>query len=266
MRAVLLRSFVFLAILAFALPSFAQITEERKIEVNKIIHMIGFTPNFNSSAVVGETEPNDDCTGPDGADLFADSVSGAIDAGGDEDWFAFTANEGDCFTFATDSFNASDTDTQLYIYEAATCTDPFADLEFNDDGGPGLFSLISDWPAPAAGTYYLRVKHFSATGTGEYELFSSVGACPAPPANNTCANAEPLACNSAVSGTTAVATNDLEDLPSPEVCIPFGADGPDVFYEITVPAGNQLTAVLTPDNWDPGIWFVKDCTDRNTCV
>ena len=67
-----------------------------------------------------------------------------------------------------------------------------------------------------------------------------------------------------MSGTTDLAANDLEDLL--EVCVPFGADGPDVFYSIEVPPSHQLTATLVPTDWDPALWFVTDCTDETSCV
>lgn len=264
MRAHLLRSLVAIAVLALAVPALAGVDIDRKIEVNKIINMIGFTPNLNASAVTGETEPNDDCSTPDAADIFADDTSGAIDVGGDEDWFVFQGLAGECVTFGTESYNGSSTDTQLYLYAAADCGDPGAWLVWDDDDGPGLFSLIENFELPASGSYYLRVKHFSATGTGEYLLTAGTAACLAAPDNNLCVNAEPLACNSTVSGTTDLATNDLEDLT--EICVPFGADGPDVFYSVEVPAGFTISATLVPVDWDPALWIVTDCTDENTCV
>ena len=264
MRACLLRSLVLLAALSLAVPAFAGVDIDRKIEVNKIINMLGFTPDFNSSATTGETEPNDDCTMPDAADIFADDTSGAINAGGDEDWFSFSGNAGDCVTLGTASYNGSTTDTQVYLYDAADCGTPANWLVWDDDDGPGLFSLIDSFELPAAGTYYVRVKHYSASGTGEYLLTASSAACPNPPTNDTCATAEPLACNSSVHGSTDLGANDLEDLA--EVCVPYGADGPDVFYSVEVAAGHTLTAVLTPISWDPALWFVTDCSDETSCV
>ncbi len=256
------------SLLMLASPLFAA-DETFKIEVNKQIERTQPVFPGNYGVAVAESEPNNDCTAPDAAALFVGSIDAAIDAGGDEDWFVFQAGDGECVTFATETFDGTTTDTQLYIYEAATCTDLSADIAFDDDGGPSTFSLIEDFPVPAAGTYYLRVKHWSASGTGPYVLTSSIGTCPpppVPPANNSCATAEPLDCPGTVSGTTLLATNDLEDLA--EVCVPFGADGPDVFYEVCVAAGEQLTAVLTPTgaSWDPALWFVTDCTDNSSCV
>ena len=84
---------------------------------------------------------NDDCASAEAIDV---SVDAAIDPAGDEDWYYFDANDGDCVTLATFSLNGSTTDTQIYLYEEATCGDPSAWLVWNDDGGPGLFSLIEE--------------------------------------------------------------------------------------------------------------------------
>ena len=264
MRALVNCTITLACALVVAAPAFAESNEDFKKEVNKTIRMLDFTPISGTSATVAETEPNDDCGSPDPADIFADQVAGSIDVAGDEDWFVFDGVAGQCVTLATESREASTTDTQLYIYDAAGCSDPTAFLAFDDDGGPGLFSLISEFEVPADGVYYVRVKHFSSSGTGDYSLIGSVAACPSPPANNTCDGAERVACNSTVSGTTVNATNDLEDLD--ESCVPFGADGPDVFYEVVVPAGEQIDVILEPTDWDPALWIVTDCSDQNSCL
>lgn len=251
--------------LLIATPALAQnYDEDFKRQTNKTIRLLDFVPIAGTAAVVSETEPNDDCGAPDPASIFVDDVAASIDVAGDEDWFVFDGVAGQCVTIATESRESSSTDTQLYIYDAAGCSDPLAFLAFNDDGGPGLFSLISDFEIPADGTYYVRVKHFSSSGTGAYTLLASEGACPQPPANNTCATAEPVACNSSVTGSTVLGTNDLEDLTG--ICVPFGADGPDVFYSVVVEPGEQIDALVDPVDWDPALWIVTNCTDENTCV
>lgn len=246
-----------------AVPAFAGSDETLKVETNKTIRMLGFSPIAGTAASLAETEPNDDCGTADASPIGND-IAASIGAAGDEDWFAFDAFAGECVTLATESRESSTTDTQLYLYDAAGCGDPLAWIAFNDDGGPGLFSLLEDFEIPADGTYYVRIKHYSATGTGDYTLVGSSGACAQPPANDTCDNAIVVACNSTVSGTTTAAANDLEDLA--ETCVPFGADGPDVFYEVVVAAGDQIDVMLTPTDWDPALWIVADCNDENSCL
>lgn len=95
------------------------------------------------------------------------STAGSIEQGNDEDYFRFNAGVGGQYTFATTLGTNSDTTLTLFDTNGTT------QLAFDDDGGPGLASLIN-WVAPANGTYFLRVRSFSATGTGTYTLGVSV--------------------------------------------------------------------------------------------
>ncbi len=245
-------------------PAFAGGLQE-KIETNKLIQTLvePIVPT-NYASTSAEIEPNNAC---EEANTYVDVMTGAIDPGGDEDWFWFDGLAGDCVTIATDTWNGSSTDTQLYLYDTAGCSDPLNYLVWNDDAGPGLFSLIEDFALPGSGTYYIRVKHYSSSGTGEYALTLDLASCPVPPeppVNDLCENAIRVDCNTSVEGSTELGANDLEDIL--EVCVPFGADGPDVFYEICVPPSHELDVMLTPDGWDPALWFVMDCNDETTCV
>src|SRR5262245_54743887 len=42
--------------------------------------------------------------------------------------------------------------------------------------------------------------------------------------------------------------------------------GPDVIYQLTLTAGNNVTVTVTPDpNFDPSIYALSTCTDGTTC-
>lgn len=115
-------------------------------------------------ADVNETEPNNTC-GTANPYTLGDVYHGGLAApGGDQDWISFSANQNDLITAATDADQGSTTDTYLELY-ASDCTSLLA---FNDDGGPGLFSLISDFKAPSTGTYYLKIRGFSSSTVGLY--------------------------------------------------------------------------------------------------
>jgi serralysin len=45
-------------------------------------------------------------------------------------------------------------------------------LAYNDDGGPGLNSLISNFRAPYTGTYWLDAGAFNNASTGRYTLIA----------------------------------------------------------------------------------------------
>ena len=125
-------------------------------------------------ADVFETEPlNDTCPGE--PYTLGDTYHGAIDPPGDLDWICFSCNAGDLLTIGTDVDDVLPTvDTVIELY-ADDCTTM---LTSNDDGGPGLYSLIADFEIPATGNYYLKIRGFSATSsTGNY---IAVGDCVTP--------------------------------------------------------------------------------------
>lgn len=248
--------------------AFADSEDDFKASINKQVELGRFTPNPTIPLlVVNETEPNNSCAAVDPANIVADQVNASIGVGGDEDWFYFAGNAGDCITIATASVGGSTTDTQVYLYDAAGCGTPASYLVWDDDAGPGLFSLINGYALPAAGAYYVRVKHYSASGTGAYLLTTTVVSCPTPPPNDTCASAIVVNCNSLVQGTTDFANNSISEAASNQCVIGSTALGGDVFYQIVVPSGYQLNTLLTPLSvWDPAIWFVTDCADATTCV
>lgn len=261
-------SVVALCCCLFATAAFGNSEDDFKASINKQIESARFIPDPTIPLlVVNETEPNNSCAAPDPANIVADQVNATLSPAGDEDWFSFTAGAGVCVTLATASVGGSSTDTQVYLYDAGGCGTPTSYLVWDDDAGPGLFSLINAYALPAAGTYYVRVKHYSASGTGAYLLTTTLGLCPVPPPNDTCAGAIEVSCNSIVQGSTALAGNSLSESATNQCVIGSSALGGDVFYHICVPPGYQLNTLTTPLSvWDPAIWFVTDCADANTCV
>lgn len=91
------------------------------------------------------------------------TVNGRLESGGDEDYFGFDADAGSVYRFETRLGTLSDTTLALFDGNGTAL------LDFNDDGGEGRASSI-EWAAPRNGRYYLRVRAFSATQTGTYEL------------------------------------------------------------------------------------------------
>lgn len=122
-----------------------------------------------------ETEPNNTfmtantLTGNEG------KIRGDVFGNGDLDWFRFTANAGDRVYAAvqTSYSNNGSGDSQLRIF----ASDGTTLLEFDDDDGTfgGVSSTIAGTVIPSPGTYYIQVKHFSATNTlRPYELYYRV--------------------------------------------------------------------------------------------
>ncbi|GJM45302.1 MAG: hypothetical protein DHS20C21_21440 [Gemmatimonadota bacterium] len=133
---------------------------------------------LSALADVSETEPNDAC-GAGNAYTLGDTFHGEITAG-DEDWISFSCTAGDEITIGTDEdLGLGTVDTFIELWDDA-CG---AMLASNDDGGPGLYSLIADFPAPYTGTYRLKIRGFSGTSAGFY---TALGGCVTPPAPGFC--------------------------------------------------------------------------------
>jgi len=90
---------------------------------------------------------------------LGDTLSGRIESGGDHDYFRFTVPRSGTLTI----FTSGDTDTFGTLQNASGAT-----LERNDDSGNGTnFRIVRD---VSSGTYYIAVRHFSSSGTGDYRL------------------------------------------------------------------------------------------------
>lgn len=112
-------------------------------------------------------EPNNDPNSggaPTPASVPSDCF-GDINPAGDSDWWAITVSGPTAIQGVTgpDNSGTAITDTTLTLWDSTG-----TQLAFDDDGGPGLYSLIN-FNLPAAGTYYFDVKGFS-TRTGLYIL------------------------------------------------------------------------------------------------
>ena len=89
------------------------------------------------------------------------SASGTIDYGADQDIYPISLASGESYIF--DATGNSLSDPTLALHDANG-----VQLQFDDDGGPGLNSRV-EYTAPSSGTYYLNVGSYGA-GTGSYTL------------------------------------------------------------------------------------------------
>lgn len=129
---------------------------------------------WNPTEVLGplsdqaEVEPNDT---PALANPFAcgDVLRPAsIGVPNDRDFITFTTAAGTIIQFGTDADGATgqvgDTFIDLIASDGTTV------LASSDDEGPGLYSLLT-YTATYTGTYYGRIRAFSATAVGGYRAF-----------------------------------------------------------------------------------------------
>ncbi len=169
------------------------------------------------TSVVREAEPN-------GTPATATPLGGrnvrvlaSVYPNADEDFYSFTAQAGDKVYAATmTSFSASgSTDSVLDLYASDGTT--VIESDDNDGSYGASASTIAGATLPSAGTYYLRVKNFSATSQlRPYELWvrlQSGAESPVPETepNDTPATANPLPGNGWVSGARNPAVGTEQD-------------------------------------------------------
>ena len=134
-------------------------------------------PEFSAAlADVNEVEPNNTCATAE-AYTYLDIFHAQITAG-DQDWVSFSATAGELLTLGTDADGTPTVDTVIELYHN-NCTTL---LTSDDDGGPGTFSLISNFPAPYTGLYVLKIRGYSSTSAGRYKFVGSH----APPPQTAC--------------------------------------------------------------------------------
>lgn len=115
---------------------------------------------------VAEDAPGN--TGSTDPVVFGGSVAGAIDTGGDQDWYRVTLTAGQTYTFWTNGAQ-NPTDTLLRLRDSSGGV-----IVTNDDGGQDVLSHIT-FTATTTGTYFVDVSGFSSSVTGSYSLFASNG-------------------------------------------------------------------------------------------
>ena len=146
-----------------------------------LLFYIAATSAAADRATYPEQEPNDEC-GAGQAVNFGDAIDpGCIDELGDHDWYTFEAYADDWISIATDESDglpAVDTYITLYAEDCVTI------LTYDDDSGPGAYSLIIDFVAPYTGVYHLKVQSYGDYYIGCYQC--SFDVAPPPPLGACC--------------------------------------------------------------------------------
>ncbi len=124
-------------------------------------------------------------------------------------------------------------------------------------------------------TYYISVDGYGADDEGDFTLAITCETGPEPPVELQGAeNCNPGVCLEpavarAVTGTTVGYTNDFDPSTgaSGSSCTGYGAEGPDVVYEVGLSDGATLVVDLARDGfWDTVLYLVTDCQDMDSCV
>jgi len=212
--------------------------------------------------VVPEQEPNDVCPGQ--AVNLGDVVAPAsYNPASDDDWYQFYAMAGTVMVIGTDSYNGSDVDTYLQLYDSDCSTL----LAYDDDGGPNMFSLISGYEIPHDGTYHIKTYTYSHLYTGDYQLLVTGGPPPPPDPNDTCNPGFVIPLGSGViQGDMSPDHNDYD--PGSGGCATgYPEAGKDVAYRMDLRVGDIVDMTYTTPNSDAAFYVVTDCSDpAGTCV
>ena len=174
----------------------------------------------------------------------------------------------------------------------------------DDDSGPGLYSLISNYSALVTGNYVLAVKHYSASGTGCYKAFISCtpprdrgvlpgrrrlqimtqSACTAARGayhgGQHLLHAEPVPAapaerhlrGCAAAGSLQHRRDQRDDglrrrtttTRGPEAAPGYRETGPDVTYVLDLQVGDVLTVSYDTPTYDGSIYLVTDCANVAT--
>lgn len=216
---------------------------------------------YGNRDVIPEQEPNDSCPGQHMN--CGDVINPGELVSADRDWYHFVLDADATVIIGTDEIAGMSTvDTYLELY----ADDCVTQLAYNDDGGPGLYSLISIALGP--GEYNILCRGYSDTSIGFYQLFLN---CALPLDNDDCAGAEQYGyfierCTAGSLQDNSVAATDNYNLGSPS-CTGYSTAGLDVVYYMDLNAGDLCDFVYTSFNCDGSFYIVTDCADpTGSCV
>lgn len=211
-------------------------------------------------ASLTEVEPNNTAATANaiaGGDVYAAAISPAAD----QDWFVFNTAGGSA-TFETGAGPATAAgDTKIYVYSS----DGTTQVAYDDDSGAGYYSLVTY--NFAAGTYYVKVIHYSATGTGNYTLTCAAAAPPA--VNDLCAGAIDIQDQSLTSWSINLSaaggySNNYSLVYGG--CTGYSTPGPDAIYKMNLAAG-EAVMISEAGTCDMALWLATDCANLlTTCV
>lgn len=128
-------------------------------------------------------------------------------------WYTFTPGTNASYTLTTCSGGTTLGDTVMALYTASQgCNGQFTRIDCSDDAcGPGEFQSSISRPLLKDTMYFVVVWQWdtAAPPLGQSTIQLVVNR-EAPPANDTCATAQPIFLNTRVAGSTALASNDYQ--------------------------------------------------------
>jgi hypothetical protein len=166
-----------------------------------------------------------------------------------DDWFRITIPAWSTFTARMDFTNAV-SDLDLILTDAGGTLNLFSSTSVSD-----VETVRGPAEEATARDYLLLVTNYGKKDN-TYALTVDIATRGGPPANDSCAQAEPLVVGTPVTGDTQNALSDFN--PAIGSCGIYGAPAGDVFYSLDVAAGQSITATLQSDA-DLSLVLFEDC-------
>ncbi|MFM1769150.1 MAG: hypothetical protein RJA22_1679 [Verrucomicrobiota bacterium] len=178
-------------------------------------------------------------------------------------WYTFTPTTNAFYTLSTCSGATTLDDTVIALYTSSGgCSGPFTRLECNDDScGPGGYQSSITRQLLKDTTYYLVIWNYdTAAPPAGQDAVQLVVNREYPPANDTCATAQPVFLDTRMTGSTILASNDYQ--LSGSACFagvgqtPTPAAGRDVVYSFTAPAAGAYSVKVYNYSFESGFNLV----------
>lgn len=211
-----------------------------------------------------EQEPNNTCPGPQQLQCGDRIVCGTYNPASDDDWYQIYLTAGMLVTIGTDDCNGinPNLDTYLQLYDP-NCGGPVA---YDDDSGPGMFSLITNYTVPTTGWYNIKTYTYSHLYTGSYILFINCQVPNPPDPNDTCNPDYTIGCGQGVLNGDMTFDNNNYDPLSGGCASGYPEAGKDVAYKMDLPSGSIVDMTYYTPNWDAAFYIVGDCANvPGTC-
>ncbi len=221
----------------------------------------------------GVDDPDPSCT-----------TSGSADT-----WYMYTATTAGsllietCGTYVDDGIGGSEVDTIVAAYDGCGGTELDCDDDCTSGGGDPPASC-RDEAQEGVGTrdsclciddvevgdeIWIQVQEFLGNNFDDFTLTITPGGCDPPPpvGNDNCDTATAVDCGTSLIGESNATADGFNADFSPGVfpssCTGFDAPGPDVVYELSLGATQDVTVTMTPNpSFDAAIYVVTpDCGD-----
>ena len=202
--------------------------------------VLAVAPNGTLVPTPGDNTCASSALGNPSCDLFANIQ---------DVWFTFNSGAESQVIITANGLTM--TDLNLVVYEGVCggtevfCQDPF--------------SSPNNLPVTPGTDYFIQVYSDGAAGEGTFEI--GVEAPPPPPANDTCANAIAVACNTLVAGSTEFANQTPEELNG----CGTGDGAPGVWYTVNGFAGG-MAASLCGSSYDTKIRVFDGSCGALNCI